>query len=130
VFGVTIIGKNSNMTFQFDGAYVSSYQTIGRFELDERNNIPVIDIGYLTIEQYKRHRMRHNITWRENDNNMNATDEQYLKFVLRRDAGLIGNNTILPKDTYLYSLMEKMGLTQEYDKINSLLPYIDIHSAN
>lgn len=128
VFGITVIGKNSNVEFQFDGAYVNGYQTIGSFELTERNDIPAVDIGYLTIDQYKRHRIRHNITWRENDNNINATDKQYLKFVLRRDAGLIGNNTILPKNTYLYSLIEKMGLTQEYNKIHNLLPHIDIHT--
>ncbi len=120
VFGITVIGKDSGVRFMFDGAYVNSYKSLGGFDLGERNLIPAVDIGYLTVDQYKRHRRRHNVTWNECDNNFHVSDMDYAKFVLQRDHGLVGSNGVFERDTYLFSLISKMGLVDEYEKLRSI----------
>lgn len=120
VFGVTIIGRDSGVRFQFDGAYVDRYKSIGAFDIGERNLIPAVDIGYLTVDQYKRHRRRHNVTWKECDNNFDVSDVDYAEFVLRRDYGLVGSNGVFERDTYLFSLISRMGLVDEYEKLRSI----------
>jgi hypothetical protein len=49
------------------------------------------------------------------------TDKEYLEFVLRKDAGIIGNNTILPRNCLSHSVICDMGLSAEYDKVERLL---------
>jgi hypothetical protein len=120
-FGVTILGKDSTKRFIFDGAYCDGWSHLGAFDPTELNALPVIDIGYLSVDQYKRHRTQNAKTWRENEYVNHLSDKEYLEFVLKKDAIMIGNNTILPRNGLLYSVVEELGLVAEYNQIYALI---------
>ena len=121
VFGVTVIGRNSRERFLGDGAYVGVFDVI-----EPPGDVPlVVDIGYLTIEQYKRHRRRHIITWAD-DRNERAKradgfgDLEYLEFVLDRDKDILVDNKVVPRGSYLHDFIVNMGLGSEYDRVERL----------
>lgn len=112
-YGVNVIGKNAweRIKYTDDGAYLGS----GGADYCAKED-STIDIGYMTIDQCRRHMKQHKITWNSDDIASSLNDKEFVKTVIKRHnhAGLI------TEDSPYFELIKEMGLVDEYYKLKSL----------
>ena len=113
-FGVNAIGRNSYYKYTGDGAYIG--EGINDYTKD-KYIAETIDIGYLTINQCKRHLSTHKNTWKHNDNIHLLNDNDFVKQFIKKHnyEGLINENS------KFYYLIKEMSLENEYQKIINIL---------
>jgi len=113
-YGVNIIGKKAweRIKFTGDGAYLGS----GGADYCSKEHSSV-DIGYLSIDQVRRHLSKHKQTWVSNDNVHELPTREFVTEFLRRhnDGGLI------EQGSEHFKLIEDLGLTGEYFKIKEMI---------
>ncbi len=114
-YGTNVIGRDAwkRIKFTGDGAYLGSG---GADYCEEDYNDATIDIGYLTIDQCRRHLRQHSKTWNSDDTIFNEGDEKFVKTIVSRNShmGFMG------EDSKYYELFKEMDLVDEYEKIKSI----------
>ncbi len=113
-YGVNVIGRNAwpRIKFTGDGAYLGS----GAADYCAKDDL-TIDIGYLTIDQCRRHIKQHEKTWSSTEIISDLPDKEFAKEIITRHnhAGLI-----LETSPY-FETIKDMGLVDEYNKVKELL---------
>ena len=115
-FGINVIGreawKNPDNHFTQDGAYLGT----GGAKTDPTIDA-AIEIGYMGIDQSRRHIRQHKITWNVNDPITELPDEDFVKqFVKRHNV-----NGLISKDSAYYKIVQEMGLEADYEKVKQIV---------
>ncbi len=115
-YGVNVIGKKAwehpNNHFTGDGGFLGHAGAASCYVRDS-----TINIGYLSIEQCRRHIRRHKITWSSNDPICEWSDEEFVKaFVARHNV-----NGMPGYDTIYYKLFVEMGLYDEFERVKVIM---------
>ncbi len=112
-YGINVIGKKAwtDIKFTGDGAYLGD----GILDYSSKEYASV-DIGYLTIEQCRRHLNQHRITWNSDDNICNEDDSDFVKTIIKNH----NYNGLITEDSEYYALIKEMNLVDEYNKVKSL----------
>lgn len=115
-FGVTVIGrevwKHEQNKFTGDGAYLGT----GGAETNPTVDA-AIEIGYMGIDQSRRHVKQHKITWNADDPITELPDDEFVRqFVKRHNVkGLIS------KDSPYFKIVQEMGLEEDYEKVKNIM---------
>ena len=114
-FGINAIGRESWVNkFTGDGAYIGN----GNENYTQKDyKAETIDIGYLTIEQCKKHLSSHKNIWKNNNDIHLFSNDIFVKEFVKRNnfEGLIKENS------EFYYLIEEMNLTEQYKEVCKLL---------
>ena len=112
-FGVSIIGRNCEGRFVGDGSHIQGAVSLGSDDC-------TIDIGYLSIPQYKRHLRQHAKTWQSDNHNYEWSDELFVKDILAPHTGN-GLNGLIQQGSYYWTLVEKLGMIDDYNYVKQLI---------
>lgn len=113
-FGCTVIGRHCPSRFVFDGCSVENVKTIDTEDL-------CVDIGYLSIEQTRRHLDSHADVWKFGEKyNPPADDKLFALHLLERNK--LGENLggIIEEGSHYFDLICRMGLEKEYEKVKEI----------
>ena len=117
-WGVSIIGKNCLTKFVGDGAYLGE----GGMPVPESGEkVGAIDIGYMTITQYKNHLSQHVKTWNSDNHNYLLPDKEFLENILQHNRTSVGLYELLDASSPDYYIIEKLNAQEEYNKVKNLL---------
>lgn len=114
-YGVNIIGRDSWINkYTGDGAYIGN--GINNYNSDNYK-AESIDIGYMSINQCKKHLLSHKNIWNKNDDIHLLDDYNFAKEFIKRNnfEGLI------KKDSDFYYLINEMNLESDYKDIINIL---------
>lgn len=117
-WGVTIIGKKCNDRFMYDGAHVG---TAGNPAIGGPDS--VIDIGYLSITQYKNHLRQHAKTWNSDNHNYQLPDEEFVKEIVDYNKKNVGLYDFIKKDSSYYKIVERLNMVEEYETVKQIMNY-------
>ena len=113
-YGVTIFGRDHKQRFVLDGAWTEYTGDTGDSRLG--SECATIDIGYITIDQCKRHLIKHKTTWGNNNDFLKKlvggklSDKEFTQEYLKRSNV---HGVIQEGDIY-HDLIMEMGYGEEY----------------
>lgn len=117
-WGVTILGNKCPDRFMYDGAHVG---TAGNPAIGGPD--AVIDIGYLSITQYKNHLRQHVKTWNSDNHNYLLTDEEFVKEIVDYNKKNVGLYDYIQKDSLYYKIVKSLNMEAEYEKVKQIMNY-------
>ena len=119
-YGVTIFGKNHKGRFVLDGAWTTHTGDVADSRLG--SECCTIDIGYITIEQCKRHLKQHKKTWGNSNNFLirverdELTDKEFVHGYLK----MCNVFSVIQEGDIYHKLITEMGLVDEFIKTREL----------
>jgi hypothetical protein len=123
-FGPNVFGRNSTSRYTGDGAYTGKDgQDQGGSEIVGSDDC-CIDIGYLSIPQFRKHIAQHDKTYLAGSDHgtKNLTDREFLKHMIDNKGYYTDVEGLIEPDSIYYPLIEKLGLVDDYKYAKSLLP--------
>lgn len=114
-FGVTVFGKEHKHRFINDGACTEHTGGNQYYRMGSDN--ASIDIGYLSIEQCRKHLSQHKKTWGGGNDFSELSDKKFCEQFLRRND-VFG---IIKKGTLNYELLRKLKLLTEYEQVKEFV---------
>lgn len=107
-WGVNVFGKNFKKRFIDDGASMNHWDGFGSKDGS-------VDIGYLSIDQYKRHLRKHAITWSSDSKIFDLPDQEFVKEIFKRETAPMTLSGFPEEGSIYYDLYERMGLLKEFE---------------